>query len=46
MPIRSMTVPTEEDINRLKGDAKRWKIIAIVLFFIGIGVDWLLSIVL
>ncbi len=46
MPIRSMTIPTEEDINRLKKDARWWKIIAIVLFFIGIGVDRLLSILL
>jgi len=32
-----------EEIARLKRDAKCWKIISIVLFFVGIGAGWLLS---
>ena len=35
-----------KEINSLKRDARRWKIVAILLFFIGVGVDRLLSILL
>ena len=37
---------SRKEIIGLKREAKRWKIIAIVLFFIGIGMDRLLSILL
>ena len=36
----------QSEISNLKSDAKRWKVIAIVLFFVGIGVDRLLIILL
>jgi len=32
-----------KEIIGLKRDAKCWEIISIVLFFVGIGADWLLS---
>ena len=36
----------QNEIINLKSDAKRWKIIAIVLFFVGVGLDRLLSVFL
>jgi len=49
MPIyhsSGITPGVTREINNLKRDARRWKIIAIVLFFIGVGVVRLLSILL
>jgi hypothetical protein len=44
--INGVLIPdTRKQIIKLKKDAKRWKIIAIVLFFVGIGVDQLISMV-
>ncbi|MBA7498708.1 hypothetical protein ES704_01445 [subsurface metagenome] len=34
---------SREDINGLKRDAKRWKIIGIAFFLVGIGVGWILN---
>ena len=36
----------QSEISNLKSDAKRWKVIGVALFFVGIGVGWLLNIFL